>query len=111
VTRNSDALDRLNHALDVLARGLESGSEEAVLSAEGPLAAALGDLAGTDLDQIARRPDLRAAVMNVRLALERCRVLGESAASIAAAFAQPGYDAHGQHLTSVPRPSTVVTIT
>jgi hypothetical protein len=111
VPPKADALDRLNAALNGLARALESGSAESVLSAEGPLAAALDALATGQLEEVSRRPDLRAAVMNVRLALERCQTLGESAASIAAALGQPGYDAHGLRRPDGRRASTIGTRT
>lgn len=99
MTPNSDVLDRLTAALEGLALGLEAGSAEAVLAAEGPLAAAASALAAADLDRLSRRPDLRVAVMNVRLALKRCQTLGASAASLASVYAPSAYGASGHQLS------------
>jgi hypothetical protein len=111
VTRAFDALDRLTLALDELARSLESGRPDAVLAAEAPLAAAAGALSTADLDALAARPDVRAAVMNVRLAMQRCQTLGANAADIAAAIIPAGYGATGQRANAWSAPPTIVTRT
>lgn len=111
MTHASDVLDRLTLALDALARGLESGRPDAVLAAEAPLAAAVGALSTADLASLAARPDVRAAVMNVRLAVQRCQTLGDNAADIAAALIPAGYGATGQRANAWTAPPTIVTRT
>ena len=71
MTQRSDALDRLTAALDGLAVSLESGRPDSVLAAEAPVATAVHALTTGDLHELARMPDVRAAVMNVRLAMAR----------------------------------------
>jgi hypothetical protein len=111
VTRASDALDRLTLALDGLARGLESGRPDAVLAAEAPLASAVGAFSRADLESLAARPDVRAAVMNVRLAMRRCQTLGANAADIATALIPADYGATGQRANAWTAPPTIVTRT
>lgn len=112
MTHNSpDPLDRLLVALGGLARGLESGSPDAVLEAEAPLASAVSALTSADLDAVAARPDARAAIANVRLAMERCRTLGEAAADVSRVLAPSGYSAAGRRLDPSRRPPTVSTRT
>jgi hypothetical protein len=96
VTPATDALDRLTAALEGLAASLESGRHEQVLAAEAPLATAVHALGTCDLAALARRPDLRTAARQVRLAMLRCQTLGASAAAVAAAFAPAGYGATGR---------------
>jgi len=107
VTPRSDALDRLSAALDGLAASLESGRPDLVLAAEAPVASAVDALNTSDLKELARRPDLRAAVMNVRLAMMRCQTLGSAAASVAAAVVPTDYGATGRR-RRLSSPSTVL---
>jgi hypothetical protein len=111
VTHTTDALDRLTLALDGLARSLESGRPDVVLAAEAPLAAAVGAFSVADLGALASRADVRAAVMNVRLAMQRCQTLGDNAADIAAAIIPAGYGATGQRANAWTMPPTIVTRT
>lgn len=108
VTPRSDALDRLTVALDELAVSLESGRPDAVLAAEAPVATAVHALTATDLNALARRPDLRAAVMNVRLAMARCHALGAAAAAVAGVFVPADYGASGRRRGHLPVPPTIV---
>lgn len=108
MTQRSDALDRLTRALDGLAVSLESGRPEEVLAAEGPVAAAAHALGTSDLTELARRPDVRAAVRNVRLAMLRCHTLGASAAAVAAAIVPADYGATGRRRGRSLLPSTVL---
>jgi hypothetical protein len=93
--QNPDALDRLTVALDALARVLERGEPDAVLAAEEPVADATAALSQADLEQLARRPDARMAILNVRLAMARCRALGASAREIATLTAPADYGPSG----------------
>jgi hypothetical protein len=111
VAPEPDVLDRLLEALDGLARVLETGSPEAVLAAEVPVAAATGALRAAGLARIAGRPDARAAIMNVRLAIARCEALGASAGAIAAVLAPSGYGPAGAHLPPAAMAPTVTTRT
>ncbi|MEO8481932.1 MAG: hypothetical protein ABI634_06955 [Acidobacteriota bacterium] len=108
MTQRSDALDRLTVALDGLAVSLESGQPDLVLVAEAPVSTAVHALTSSDLTELARRPDVRAAVMNVRLAMARCHTLGAAAAAVAAAVVPADYGATGRRRGLSPRPSTVI---
>jgi hypothetical protein len=96
----------LTSALEGLAASLESGQPDLVLAAEAPVATAVQALTTTDLDMLARRPDLRAAVMNVRLAMVRCQTLGNAAAAVAGAVVPADYGASGRTRGRSPLPST-----
>jgi hypothetical protein len=93
--QSPDALDRLTLALDGLARGLERGTPDAVLAAEEPLADATAALRAADLTQLARRPDIRFAMLQVRLAMSRCRTLGATAQDLAAVISPGDYGPSG----------------
>ena len=108
VTPRTDALDRLSLALGELAVSLETGQPDLVLAAEAPVAAAVHALTTSDLKELAGRPDLRAAVMNVRLAMARCQTLGGAAAAVAATIVPADYGASGRRRSRSPLPSTVL---
>jgi hypothetical protein len=57
---------------------MESGEPTAVLDAEGPLATAVSALRGVDLRTIRQHPNARAALLDVRLGVARCRTLGHA---------------------------------
>jgi hypothetical protein len=107
----ADVLDRLTVALDGLSLSLQSGQPDAVLAAEAPLAAAVSALIISDLAALAARPDARVAIMNVRLAMDRCRTLGAASAAVAAALAPTDYGARGRLLDASPLPPTVASRT
>jgi hypothetical protein len=98
----------LTLALDGLAVSLESGQPHEVLAAEAPVAAAVHALMTSDLNELARRSDVRAAVMNVRLAMARCHTLGAAAAAVAATVVPSSYGATGRRRGPSPLPSTVI---
>src|SRR4051794_1293085 len=92
-----DAVDRLQAALDTLARALASGRSDEVLAAEGPIAAAASELAGLSRVEVADRPRLRQALAVASLTLARCRVMGQCADELAASLAEPSvYGRSGQ---------------
>ncbi len=93
-----EVLNRLRLALDSLAFALELGDAEAILEAESPLRSAINALRAADLNEIASQPDVRAAVLNVQLALSRCRALGGSMAVLSSVLSGPGYGPAGQRL-------------
>ena len=107
----ADALDRLTVALEGLCVSLESGQPDAVLAAEAPLAAAVSALTTSDLATLASRPDIRVAVMNVRLAMDRCRTLGAAAAAIGAVLTPTDYGATGRRLHAYRPPPSLASRT
>jgi hypothetical protein len=111
VIQKSDLLDRLTVALDGLAASLETGQPDAVLAAEAPVASAVHALSTTDLHDLSRRPDLRAAVLNARLAMARCCMLGASAAAVTQAIVPADYGATGRRRQLSLPASTVTTRT
>ena len=97
MTSNSpDVLERLTLALDGLCRSLETGRPDAVLAAEEPLADATAAFRAADLAQLARRPDIRMAMTQIRLAMDRCRTLGATAAGLAELLTPGGYGPRGE---------------
>jgi hypothetical protein len=103
-----DALTRLTVALEGLASALESGDPDQVLAAEAPLGTAVSALRGVELGSLARRDDARAAILQARLALARCRTLGHAAGRLTAIVTANGYGPSGHH-TSQPVPASTVT--
>jgi hypothetical protein len=77
-----DAIERVHTALTGLARALESGQPDHVLAAEQPLAEAAGALATIDRAALKDPVHLRARLLETRLALQRCRSLGEASAEL-----------------------------
>lgn len=111
VDPKADVLLRVAQALEALAASLESGRPEAVLDAELPLAAAAGALKAADPAPLTQRPDLRASIAAVRLAVARCQRLGESASAIAAIVTPSVYGAPGRPPAAPSLPATLTTRT
>jgi hypothetical protein len=81
-----DALERVRTALTGLARALETGQPDLVLAAEQPLAEAAGALATADRPTLSDPVNLRARLLETRLALARCRTLGDASAGLIGAM-------------------------
>ena len=77
-----DAIERVHKALTGLARALESGQPDEVLAAEQPLAEATGALATIDRGSLTDPIRLRARLLETRLALQRCRALGDASSEL-----------------------------
>jgi len=82
VTTAPDVLLRLNAALDLLSAALESGDAGEVLAAEQPLASAVHALTAVDRSLVTPSPALGRLLLETRLAVERCRSLGESSSDL-----------------------------
>lgn len=105
----SDVLIRLTAALDNLARAMESGEPTAVLDAEAPLATAVSALRSVDLRTIRQHPNARAALLEVRLGVARCRTLGHASAQLLSVLTSGdpvagGYGRSGRPLSAGRRP-------
>ena len=90
-----DAVTRVHSALARLARALESGQPDQVLAAEPSLAEAAGGLGAIDTRQLSDPQTLRARLLETRLALERCRVLGDASADLIGAM-YPSESSYGR---------------
>jgi hypothetical protein len=104
-----DAIDLVHTALTGLAEALETGQPDRVLAAERPLADAAAALATVDRRAPADPSRLRARLLEARLALDRCRTLGQTSADLISAMwpAETGYGASGQRQTRSTPPPTV----
>jgi len=104
-----DAIERVHAALTGLAKALESGQPDDVLAAERPLADATGTLATIDHASLTDPVHLRARLLETRLALERCRSLGDSSAHMLEAVHpdRNSYERGGQRRLRVIGPRSV----
>jgi len=103
-----DAVERVHTALTGLAEALETGQPDRVLAAERPLADAAAALAVADRRTPPDPARLRARLLQARLALDRCRALGQASGELIGALwpGQTGYGASGQRQTrAVSRPT------
>lgn len=93
MTTLAESLTLLTSSLDALSEALASGQPDAVLSAEAPLAAALARVAAAMQESSpVDRARVRALVRDARIALLRCRALGQSAEQLARVLlAEPAY--------------------
>jgi hypothetical protein len=101
MTTASEALTRVQDALDTLRRALETGRPDVVLAAEGPLSASVLHLSASERSVApADRGDVRQRLLETRLALTRCRTLGDASAELAAAaWPQAAYGPKGLPMT------------
>jgi hypothetical protein len=104
-----DAIARLHTALTGLAKALESGHPDTVLEAERPLAEATVAIAAIDHSSLTGAVQLRARLLETRLALDRCRALGDSSAHMLEAIHpdRAAYERGGQKRLRVVGPRTV----
>ncbi len=102
MTTLAESLALLTSSLDALSEALASGQPDAVLSAEAPIAAALASVASAMHESSAvDRARVRALVREARIALLRCRALGQSAEQLAhALLAEPAYGPGAHRLGS-----------
>jgi len=104
-----EAVENVHTALTGLAKALETGDPEQVLAAEQPLAEAATALTGFDRATLTDAVNLRARLLAARLALERCRALGEASAELLdALYPNSGYERSGGQRR--PRPIGVRTV-
>ena len=82
MTRDLDALDRVQDALTGLAEALETGKPDEVLAAERPLAAAASELSSVGRAAVRDAVHLRARLLEARLSLDRCRAMGQASADL-----------------------------
>jgi hypothetical protein len=107
VANASDILLRLNAALDGLSSALESGDAGEVLAAEVPLATAVESLTRLDLSGTGPAPELALALLNTRLAVDRCNALGQTGSDLLAIIS--GQTSYGRGGRSVaPQRSTTL---
>lgn len=104
-----DAIERLHTALTGLAHALESGRPDQVLAAEQPLADAAGALSGVDRATLTDPVHLRARLLATRLALARCRALGDLNADLINAMypANTSYGRGGERRVRTASPPSV----
>jgi hypothetical protein len=95
MSRDPDVFDRVHDALTLLAEALESGRADRVLGAEPPVAAAAAALADAQRDSLVDDVRLRARLLETRLALERCRSLGETSRDLLTVML-PSQQAYGR---------------
>jgi hypothetical protein len=103
-----EAIERVHAALTGLARALETGQPDQVLEAEQPLAEAAGALATFDRAALTDPVHLRARLLETRLALARCRALGDTSAGLIGAMypAETSYGPTGhRRLRTAPSPT------
>jgi hypothetical protein len=86
MSQTPDALDRVNDELKRLAEALESGQPDRVLAVEQPLAEAASALADVGRVALGDEVRLRARLLETRLALDRCRSLGDASADLIGAM-------------------------
>jgi hypothetical protein len=101
-----DAIDQLRDALVTLSNALASGRADDVLAVERSVASAAGSISTGALKLTsAERARLRDSILEARLALMRCRRLGQAATELASCLAvQPSYGRSGA-LVSAAAPS------
>ena len=105
-------IDQVRTALDDLASALVSGRPDAVLAAEAPLAAAASALNAADPRVLAADPATRQALLDVRLSMARCQLLGRSAADLHRVISpQAAYGPAGKRPAMSTRTSTVTSVT
>ena len=91
-----DAIAKVHTALTGLAKALESGDADQVLAVESSLAEAAGGLAAIDRAALTDAVGLRARLLETRLALERCRALGDASGEMLNALhPDRGYERNG----------------
>jgi len=91
-----DAIEKVHAALTGLAKALETGDADTVLAAEQPLVEAATALTGIDRAVLTDAVHLRARLLETRLALERCRTLGDASADMLdALYPNSGYERSG----------------
>ena len=109
---NLDAIQQLQAALDSLASALESGQPDAVLAAELPLAAAVGSFSGLDKASLARDPETPSALLDLRLAVARCRAMARAASDLGTVVhGHASYGRTGARPMRFGRSSTVASLT
>src|SRR5262245_21656376 len=96
----NDAIEKVHTALRGLERALESGQPDAVLAAEQPLAEATSALGAIERAAVTDPIGLRARLLEARLALQRCRALGEASGDLLETVypTRSNYDREGQRL-------------
>lgn len=104
-----DAVTRVQQALTTLARALESGRPDEVLSAEPSLADAASHLSAVDTRQLADPQTLRARLLETRLALDRCRALGDASGELISAM-YPSESSYGRAGRRQVRATPVATV-
>jgi hypothetical protein len=93
-----DAINKVHAALTGLANALETGDADRVLAAEQPLAEATTALETVDRARLTDEVHLRARLLEARLALERCRALGDASAEMLNVLhPNSGYERTGGH--------------
>jgi hypothetical protein len=109
---NPDAIQQLQAALDTLASALESGQPDAVLAAELPLAAAAGAFSGLDKANLARNPQAPSALLDLRLAVARCRAMARAASDLGTVVqGHAAYSRSGARPMRLARSFTVASLT
>jgi hypothetical protein len=106
-----DAIDRVTHALAGLAAALTTGQPDQVLAAERPLFEAVSGFAALGRAPGPLPVDLRARLLEARLAIARCRALGDASADLIATIfpSLTSYGPSGAAETRATTSSTVAT--
>ena len=101
------AVDQLRDVLVTLSNALASGRVADVLAVEMSLAAASRSISTESIRLTAdERRRLRDAILDTRIALMRCRRLGQAATELASCLAvQPSYDRSGALVTAAAPPA------